>query len=89
MKRQAPRVLDQGPIGAATHFKVLSPIIMTNLAAYTAPGFAPPFVSINSDGDTVEIIVRSEGKKNGDCGDCASIKMNVQRFRELITSISL
>jgi len=56
-------------------------IMQTNITAFTAGGFYPPFLSINLlDSGEVEVIVRSEAKLDGSCGDCSSIKLNMDQF---------
>lgn len=69
---------------------------MRNITAYTAPGPAPAFISINSS-DTrgidgvplVEIIVRSESPapEASETGPIASIKMSVYQFKMLVNEM--
>lgn len=57
-----------------------------NLASYTATGINyPAFISINYDeaDNTVEVIVRSDVKKDGNCGGIASIKLPVAKAQEI------
>jgi hypothetical protein len=60
-----------------------------NLFAYTAPGFAPPFLSINAEDGIVEVIVRSPAKDDGSCGETAGIKLSPEQFEELMTSLQI
>jgi len=62
-----------------------------NLSAYTAPGCNyPPFLSVNTeDGSSeVEIIVRSEVKPDGRCGDTASIKIDAANFERVLRELA-
>lgn len=53
----------------------------SNITAFTPPGFAPPFFSVNTLEDgRIEIIVRSVAKEDGSCGDIASITMSAEQF---------
>jgi hypothetical protein len=59
---------------------------MMNIGAFTEPGIAPAFISINDLGSMIEITVRSKGAEGGVTGDCASIKMSREHFADLLSS---
>jgi len=44
----------------------------------------PSFISIRRAGDKIEVIVRSERKADGSCGDVASISLTLTQFCEVI-----
>jgi hypothetical protein len=57
-----------------------------NIAAYTSTGINyPAYISVNYDEDdnSVEVTVRSDVKKDGNCGDVASIKLSAARARDI------
>lgn len=56
-----------------------------NLAAYTPPGsHYPAFISINRDGDTVEISVRSKVRDDGAEGHQSVIALDLTIARDLL-----
>lgn len=60
-----------------------------NIAAFTPPGFAPPFVSINKVADgKIEILVRGEAVSGDAYGPCASIKMSRAEFAAIVENIA-
>lgn len=55
-----------------------------NIFAFTAPGLSPEFISVNTEGDAVEFIVRSPTFAPGESyGDTASTKLTLEQAREL------
>ena len=63
----------------------------TNITAFTPAGYPPPsFLSVNQlDTGEVEVIVRSEAKTDGSCGDCASIKLSANQFSKVAQDMYL
>ena len=59
-----------------------------NLFAYTPPGFAPPYISINREGDVTTVTVRSPGTPEGDCGACAAIDLDAETFAALLRALA-
>lgn len=47
----------------------------THLFAWTAPGFAPSFISVRANADDVEFIVRSHANRMGACGPTAAVTL--------------
>jgi hypothetical protein len=68
--------------------KVISDPEMTNIAAYTPPGVAPPFISINDDGDAVEVIVRSAAAGPHSYGSEAIIRLPWAEFSRLVYAMA-
>jgi hypothetical protein len=61
---------------------------MTNIAAYTPPGLAPPFLSINApDEDSVTIHVRSEKDPLCVAAPQAQITIPLCQFYELMVAV--
>ena len=59
-----------------------------NVYAYTAPGLAPQFVSVNTEDGIVEIIVRSAVWGDETYGDTACAKITRQQAHELGAKLS-
>ena len=59
-----------------------------NVYAYTEPGLAPQFVSVNTEDGIVEIIVRSAAWGDGTYGDTACAKITRQQAHELGAKLS-
>jgi hypothetical protein len=63
-----------------------------NIAAHTTPGCNyPSFISINELGEPallVSVTVRGPAKKDGSCGDTATIVMMANEFVELIEQVN-
>lgn len=58
-----------------------------NVFAYTAPGLAPEFISVNiAEHGSVEILIRSPGR-DGVCKDVSSIKLSAESFAEFARTI--
>lgn len=60
-----------------------APTGQRNVFAYTAPGLSPEFLSVNVEGDSVDVIVRSPVSEGKVYGDTASTKITREQARAL------
>lgn len=60
---------------------------MTNIFAYTAPGLAPEYISINLNDNGVTLTAMAAGDALGNCGPTVDVKLSHEQLVKLANTL--